>query len=196
MTKLDWNRTRQDRDGYDAALAREWRSGPSGGSFARPDGAEALNLLATPTIYWGREMTRAYPPSEESLDSHVRLFAAARRAAAHIYFSSGWPTARSRVREVHRKASPYQDRHYPTAHYAVYFDYWVMTFARGDALNRTGVIPGHVFRFSDRDERVMRAPMHIGIPTGEGARVPLNRVTELDQWIDRLYDAMKQAELE
>jgi hypothetical protein len=192
MTKLDWSKTRPGSDGYDAMLAREWRCGPAGAPFERPDGSEELQLLAEPSIYWARELSRAYLPQDESEASHLRLFIEARRAAAHIYFRDGWPAVRSRVPAIYKKASPHSDRHYPSAHYAVYFDYWAMTYARGDALNRTGSIPNHVAKYSAASERWMRAPATIEKPDGGGSRIALNRVTELQSWLDILYDKVQE----
>ena len=119
MTRMDWSRADKGREGYDADLAREWSKGPSAASFDRPDGADELKLLSVPTIYWARELARAFPFEDET--THVRLFAAARRAAAHLYFRNGWPMIRQRVQAVHLKAST--RNLFPSAFYAIYFDH-------------------------------------------------------------------------
>jgi hypothetical protein len=191
MTKLDWTRTRPGSEGYDADLAREWRSGPSGTSFERPDGSDALKLLAPPTIYWAKEMARAYPVEDAA--SHLALYSAARRAAATLYFGGGWPVVRARVPLVYTKASAI--KLFPSTFYAVYFDYWAMTFARGDHLNKTRAVPKNIDKYSNRMERWFRAPMApLHVPGPNGTRIELKRTINLQEWLDVLYDRMKEAE--
>lgn len=153
MTRLDWSRTDKDMDGYDAGLAREWSMGPTAASFDRPDGTDELKLLSPPTIYWARELARAFPVEDEA--SHVRLFVAAGQAAATLYYRNGWAMIRQRVQAVHLKASTRAP--FPSAFYAIYFDHWAMTLARGDHLNRIGSIPRHIDSFSMIGERWTRA---------------------------------------
>jgi hypothetical protein len=191
MTKLDWTRTRPGSEGYDADLAREWRSGPSGASFERPDGSHTLNLLAPPTMFWAKEMGRAYPVEDAA--SHLALYSAARRAAATLYFGGGWPVVRARVPLVYKKASAIKP--FPSTFYAVYFDYWAMTFARGDSLNKTGAVPKHIDKYSNRKERWFRAPMApLHVPGPNGTPIELKRTINLQEWLDSLYERMKEAE--
>lgn len=190
MTKLDWSRTAHGRDGYDAALAREWRSGPSGTSMERPDGSDDLKLLAAPTIYWAKEMARAYP--SENAASHAALFVAARRAAATLYCRDGWKTIRSRVQAVHGKASTLNP--FPSAFYAIYFDHWTMTLARGDHLNRIGSVPRHIDSFSSLTARLMRARVVLRGIDRANARPELKNISAFHDWLHGLYEVIKRKE--
>lgn len=192
MTKLDWNRTDAGRDGYDAALTLEWRLGPSAPAFERPDGADDLKLVSTPTIYWAKELARAFPVDDEA--THVRLFAASRRAAATLYFRNGWPLIGQRVQAVHLKSST--RNLFPSAFYAIYFDHWAMTFARGDHLNRLGSIPRHVEAFSRVGERWTRALVVLRILDTKHGRADLKSPSGFQDWLVGLNDKMKSDGLE
>jgi hypothetical protein len=189
MTKLDWTRTAKGRDGYDAALAHEWRSGPSGAAMERPDGSDSLKLLSAPTIYWAKEMARAYPL--EGPASHAGLFLAARRAAATLYYRDGWKMIRSRVQAVHAKASTLNP--FPSAFYAIYFDDWAMSLARGDHLNKIGAVPRHIDSFSSLTSRLMRARIVLRWYERPKARPELKEVSAYHDWMHGLYEDMKRA---
>jgi hypothetical protein len=189
MTKLDWTRTADGRDGYDAALAREWSAGPSGVSFERPDGEDALKLLSAPTIYWAKELAIAYPA--ESDETHVALFKAARRAAATLYRQNGWPTIRSRVQAIHAKSSTLNP--YPSAHYAIYFDFWAMIFARVEHRERLGKLPTHIESFSNSRARWVRAQAVLRGIEKRAGRSDLRTSADLDAWLDGIYEKMKAA---
>lgn len=191
MTKLDWDRTRPGGDGYDAALAREWSTGPSGASFERPDGEDHLKLLSSPTIYWAKEMARAFPKEDEQ--SHLVLYEAARDAAATIYYRSGWATVRARVQAVHAKASTLNP--FPSAYYALYFDHWAMTFARGDHLNRIGSVPRHIQSFAKVSERWVRAFAILRVLDKKRGRSDIHHdIGKFHDWLVGLNQDLKRKE--
>jgi hypothetical protein len=187
MTKLDWTRTAEGRDGYDTALAREWSSGPSGASFERPDGEDALKLLSAPTIYWAKELSIAYPAEND--EAHVALFMAARRASETLYRRNGWAAIRSRVQAIHAKASILNP--FPSSFYAIYFDYWAMIFARVDHRQRLGGVPRHVESFSNSEERWVRALPVLRAIEKQPGRSDLKGQGGLNTWLESLYEKMK-----
>ncbi len=190
MTKFDWTRAAEGRDGYDTALAREWNNGPSGTSFERPDGEDALKLLSAPTIYWAKELSIAYPA--ESDEAHVALFKAARRSAETLYRRNGWAAIRSRVQAIHTKASTVNP--FPSAFYAIYFDFWAMIFARVDHRQRLGKLPRHVESFSKPTERWIRALVVLREIQKKSGRSDLKGALGFNAWLDGLYEKMKVTE--
>lgn len=191
MTKLDWNRSRDGRDGYDANLAREWSTGPRSPDFDRPDGSDVISFYSAPTIFWAKDMARSFPADDAA--THLEMFSMARRVAAHIYYEQGWPALRSRVLAVHAKAS--LRNIFPSAFYAIYFDHWAMVFARGHSLNTKGSISKSLDAFSSRLMRWERSLPFLRVYDKKYGPSTRKTPAGFNDWMSDLTDAMESGSL-
>lgn len=137
MTKLDWSKTKNSNLSFDSVTGAEWRLGSNAVSFDRPDGSDRLKLLAPPTIYWATELKRAFPT--DTAQAHIDLFDVAWESEASLYYQHGWQKVRQRSDAIRAKAS--QRNPFPSAFYAIYFDWCAYHTAKWDHERRGAKMP-------------------------------------------------------
>jgi hypothetical protein len=137
VAKLNWDR--QPNETYDASLDVEWRRGPIDVSFEFPDGEATvdLKLNAVPDIYWAKALGKAF--RDDSEEGNVKLFDAAWRAAASVYYSGGWNLGRPRMLSLYQRASGLVP--YPSLYFAVYFDCCLLNVVKYDHKQRGAALP-------------------------------------------------------
>lgn len=127
--KLDWNRTKAGRGGYDGRVGTEWLRGPVTTVGLSDDDSSMLppDLLDPPDAFFPTSLARMFP--EETGEAASRMKAMATAAAAEVYRIHGVNTLVSRVEAFHSRALA--AAHFPCSWYAVYFDLAARRIALG-----------------------------------------------------------------
>ena len=194
MAKLDWARTLPGRDGYDADLARQWKSGPMLADLEMPDGSDRIDYLASPNVHWARNLARLWPV--ESDETRLSLFKTAADTARTLVYRLGWAAARERVTAFHKRASARSL--FPSDYFAIYFDFWVSVFCRGEIERSNPLFPSNAPKFLDYDEfwvRALSSTMEMkrrNVSWGLYHTMP----GHLSEMRDRLHEAIRSEEAE